>query len=190
MWFIFTYFGCSPQNEKCYRQHEKQFAVSGLKLFEINNMMLWRNAENLSRNFQRPSRSHKITCDDGKAEQEVVVHLWSLLVSQPTPDYSHCQALRQEAFAQRFLCLTLFLLLTFPLSCLICHFQLSFGLDLIPTTIYTWNIKWVDYKMNWKLASISSIALRISWLCFVSANFLSVGSSTTGLGPTPGSLGW
>ena len=56
--------------------------------------------------------------------------------------------------------------------------------------IHTWNIKWVDYKMNWKHASISSIALRISWLCFVSANFLSVVSSTTGLGPTPGSLGW
>ena len=56
--------------------------------------------------------------------------------------------------------------------------------------IHTWNVKWVDYKMNWKLASISSIALRISWLCFVSANFLSVGSSTTDLGPTPGSLGW
>ena len=143
-----------------------------------------------SRIFQRPSRSHKITCDDGKVEQEVAAHLWSLLVSQPTPDYSHCQAHCQEAFAQRFLCLTFFLLYAFPLSCSICHFQLSFGLDLIPTTIHKWNIKWVDYKMNWKLASISSIALRISWLCFVSANFLSVGSSTTDLGPTPGSFGW
>ena len=143
-----------------------------------------------SRISQRPSRSHKITCDDGKVEQEVAVHLWSLLVSQPTPDYSHCQAHRQEAFAQRFLCLTLFLLLAFPLSCSICHFQLSFGLDLIPTTIHTWNTKWVDSKMHSKLALISSIALRISWLCFVSANFLSVGSSATDLDPTPGSFGW
>ena len=187
MWFIFTYLRCYPQNEKCYRQHEKQFAVSGLKSFAINNMMLWRNAENFLANF---SEAIKITCDDDKVGQEVVAHLWSLPVSQPTPDYSHCQAHRQEAFAQRYLCLPLFLLLTFPLSCSICHFQWSFGLDLIPTTIHTWNIKWVDYKMNWKLASISSIALRISWLCFVSANFLSAGSSTTGLGPTPGSFGW
>ena len=188
MWYIFTYLRYSPQNVKCYRQHEKQFAVSGLKSFAINNMMLWRNAKNFLADFSW--RSHKITCDDDKVEQEVVAHLWSLLVSQPTPDYSHRQDHPQEAFAQRFLCLTLFLLLAFPLSCLICHFQLSFGLDLIPTTIQTWTIKWVDYKMNWKHTSISSIALRISWFCFVSANFLSVGSSATDLGPTPGSFGW
>ena len=82
----------------------------------------------------------------------------------------------------------------FWLSHFLARFAISYYLSVwiwfLQQFIHTWNVKWVDYKMNWKLASISSIALRISWLCFVSANFLSVGSSTTGLGPTPGSFGW
>ena len=39
LFFVFTRLRYSPQNEKCYRQHEKQFAVSGLKSFAMNNMM-------------------------------------------------------------------------------------------------------------------------------------------------------
>ena len=60
---VIPYLRYSPQNEKCYRQHEKQFAVSGLKSFAINNMMLWRNAENFLADF---SEAIKITQD----------HLW------------------------------------------------------------------------------------------------------------------
>ena len=63
MWYIFRYLRYSPQNVKCYRQHKKQLAVSGLKSFVINNMLLWRNAENILADF---SEAIKITQD----------HLW------------------------------------------------------------------------------------------------------------------